>query len=220
MKDSLIFYIKSCDKCSQINVNRHKPPGFLQNIQPPNDIFQIRGMDCWGPTTTFLSGNRYVSVITNRLSGYAFAKASPTNTAQVTARILMEEITLVHGSPDIIITDKGPHLKNELMQALSHLVGCKNIFSTPYYPQTNGQTERWNSTFITQIAKYCNIDQNNWDTFLPSLVYAYNNGIHSSTGFTPYQLAVGRRPRHPFHPPASIFVFNKPLDYWTASVTI
>ncbi|CAF5142228.1 unnamed protein product, partial [Rotaria magnacalcarata] len=215
MKATITSYIKSCDKCSQFNVDQHKPPGFLQPIQPPNDVFQVLGMDWWGPTTTSLSGNRYVLVITDRLSGYVFAKASPTNTAQDTARILMEEIILVHGSPDTIITDQGTHFKNELLQAISNLTGCKHIFSTPYHPQTNGQTERWNSTFVTQIAKYCNTDLNNWDTFLPSIVYAYNNGIHSSTGISPYQLAFGRRQRHPFNPPATTFVFSKPHDYWT-----
>ncbi|CAF4653284.1 unnamed protein product, partial [Rotaria sp. Silwood2] len=215
MKDTVTSYIKSCDKCSQFNVDRHKPPGLLQPIQPPNEVFQVLGMDWWGPTTTSLSGNRYVLVITDRLSGYVFAKASPTNTAQDTARILMEDIILVHGSPDTIITDQGTHFKNELLQAISNLVGCKQIFSTPYHPQTNGQTERWNSTFVTQIAKYCNTDLNNWDTFLPSIVYAYNNGIHSSTGISPYQLAFGRRQRHPFNPPASTFIFSKPHDYWT-----
>ncbi|CAF4801563.1 unnamed protein product, partial [Rotaria sp. Silwood2] len=134
MKETIISYIKSCDKCSQFNVDRHKPPGFLQPIQPPNEVFQVLGMDWWGPTTTSLSGNRYVLVITDRLSGYVFAKAPPTNTAQDTARILMEEIILVHGSPDTIITDQGTHFKNELLQAISNLVGCKQIFSTPYHP--------------------------------------------------------------------------------------
>ncbi|CAF5154938.1 unnamed protein product, partial [Rotaria sp. Silwood1] len=81
MKDTVTSYIKSCDKCSQFNVNRRKPPGFLQPIKPPNEVFQVLGMDWWGPTTTSLSGNRYVLVITDRLSGYVFAKASPTNTA-------------------------------------------------------------------------------------------------------------------------------------------
>ncbi|CAF4479818.1 unnamed protein product, partial [Rotaria sp. Silwood2] len=215
MKDTVTSYIKSCNKCSQFNVDRHKRPGFLQPIKPFNEVFQVLGMDWWGPTTTSLSGNRYVLVITDRLSGYVFAKASPTNTAHDTARILMEEIILVHGSPDTIITDQGTHFKNELLQAISHLVGCKHIFSTPYHPQTNGQTERWNSTFVTQIAKYCNTDLNNWDTFLPSIVYAYNNGIHSSTGISPYQLAFGRRLRQPLNPNATTFVFSKPHDYWT-----
>ncbi|CAF2059097.1 unnamed protein product [Rotaria magnacalcarata] len=219
MKETITSYIKSCDKCSQFNVDRHKPPGFLQPIQLPNKVFQVLGMDWWGPTTNSLSGNRYVLVITDRLSGYVVAKASPTNTAQDTARILMEEIILVHGSPDAIITDQGTHFKNELLQAISNLVGCKHIFSTPYHPQTNGQTERWNSTFITQIVKYCNTDQTNWDTFLPSIVYAYNHGMPSSTGFSPYQLAFGRQPRHPFNPPASTFIFSKPHDYWTQVMT-
>ncbi|CAF3196869.1 unnamed protein product [Rotaria socialis] len=193
MKETITSHIKSCDKCSQFHVDRHKPPGFLQPIQPPNEVFQVLGMDWWGPTTTSLSGNRYVLVITDRLSGYVVAKASPTNTAQDTART---------------------HFKNELLQAISNLIGCKHIFSTPYHPQTNEQTEPWNSTFVTQIAKYCNTDLNNWDTILPSIVYAYNNGIHSSTGISPYQLAFGRRQRHPFSPPATTFVFSKPHDYW------
>ncbi|CAF4543764.1 unnamed protein product, partial [Rotaria sp. Silwood2] len=137
MKDTVTSYIKSCDKCSQFNVDRHKPPGFLQPIKPPNEVFQVLGMDWWGPTITSISENRYVLLITDRLSGCVFAKASPTNTAHDTARILMEEIILIHGSPDTIITDQGTHFKNELLQAISHLVGCKHIFSTPHHPQTN-----------------------------------------------------------------------------------
>ncbi|CAM4748265.1 unnamed protein product [Rotaria magnacalcarata] len=53
----------------------------------------------------------------------------------------------------------------------NHLI-VNIFFSIPYHPQINRQTERWNSTFVTQIAKYCNTDQNNWDIFLPSIVYA------------------------------------------------
>lgn len=215
MKQTITSYIQSCTQCSQFNVNHRKPPGFLQSIEPPNDVFQILGMDWWGPTPASHDGNRYVLIITDRLSGYVFAKASPTNTAQDTARILMEEVILVHGPPDILITDQGTHFNNELMNAVSHLVGCQHIFSTPYHPQTNGQTERWNSTFVTQIAKFCTSEHDNWDLFLPSIVYAYNHGVHASSGFTPYQLAFGRKPRNPFHPPATNFKFTKPHDYWT-----
>ncbi|CAF4927133.1 unnamed protein product, partial [Rotaria socialis] len=214
MRTMITSYIKSCEQCSKYNVDRHKPPGFLQPIEPPADVFQILGMDWWGPAQTSINGNRYILVITDRLSGYVFATASPTNTAQDTARILLEEVILVHGSPDIAITDQGTHFNNELLQSITNLIGCKHIFSTPYHPQTNGQTERWNSTFVTQLAKFFNDDHNNWDTYLPSIVYAYNNSVHHSSGFTPYQLAFGRRPHHPFDPARSTFYLKKPHDYW------
>ena len=214
MKHVIAQYIKSCRQCSQFNVSRQKPPGLLQPIEPPNDVFQIIGMDWWGPTQKSLTGNRYVLVITDRLSNYVIARASPTNTAQDTARILMEELILHHGPPDKIITDQGLHFNNDLLQAISTLIGSKHIFSTTYHPQTNGQTERWNSTFSAQLAKYCNVDHNNWDVYLPSVVYAYNHGVHQTTGFTPYQLAFGRTPRNSFDLPASTFRFTKPSDYF------
>jgi transposase InsO family protein len=214
MKHVITQYIKSCRKCSQFNVTRQKPPGLLHPIEPPDDVFRIIGMDWWGPTQTSLAGNRYVLVITDRLSNYVIARASPTNTAQDTARILMEDLILIHGPPDKIITDQGLHFNNELLRAISILIGSKQVFSTTYHPQTNGQTERWNSTFATQLAKYCNTDYNNWDIYLPSIVYAYNHGVHQTTGFTPYQLAFGRTPRNPFDSPHSIFRFSKPSDYY------
>ncbi|CAF4680750.1 unnamed protein product, partial [Rotaria sp. Silwood2] len=215
MKQTIARYIQSCTQCSKFNISRCKPPGLLQPIEPPSEVFQILGLDWWGPTTPSHNDNRYVLVITDRLSGYVFAKASPTNTAHDTARILMEEVILVHGPPDIIITDQGTHFNNELINAVSNLVGCTHVFSTPYHPQTNGQTERWNATFVAQIAKFCNAEHDNWDLFLPSVVYAYNHGVHQSTGFTPYQLAFGRQPRNSFQPPTTTFKFTKPHDYWT-----
>ena len=81
MKETIVSYIRSCNQCSTFNVNRHKPPGFLQPIQPPNDVFQVLGMDWWGPSTPSLHGNKYVLIITDRLSGDVIAKPSPTNSA-------------------------------------------------------------------------------------------------------------------------------------------
>ncbi|CAF1045980.1 unnamed protein product [Didymodactylos carnosus] len=100
------------------------------------------------------------------------------------------------------------------MSAISTLVGSKHVFTTPYHPQTNGQTERFNATFATQLAKYCNEEKSNWDVYLPSIVYAYNHGQHRSTGFTPYQLAFGRQPRNPFDRTRTDFKFSRPNDYW------
>ncbi|CAF2822920.1 unnamed protein product [Rotaria sp. Silwood2] len=72
MKETIVNYIQSCDKCSAVNVNRYEPPGFLQSVQPRDEVFQVLGMDWWGPITTSFNRNKYVFVIIDRLSGYFF----------------------------------------------------------------------------------------------------------------------------------------------------
>jgi hypothetical protein len=48
--------------------------------------------------------------------------------------------------------------------------------------------ERFNATFIPQIAKLQNQESNNWDEYLAPVVFAYNTGVHSTTEYSPYQL--------------------------------
>ncbi|CAF4601653.1 unnamed protein product [Didymodactylos carnosus] len=103
MKESIEHYIRSCQECSKFNIQRKKPPALLQPIEPPDEVFQVLGIDWWGPAPESSVGNKYVLVITDRLSRYVIAKASRTNTAQATAEILMEHMILVHGAPDIIL---------------------------------------------------------------------------------------------------------------------
>ncbi|CAF1691073.1 unnamed protein product, partial [Adineta ricciae] len=63
---------------------------------------------------------------------------------------------------------------------------------------TNGQVERFNATFAAQLAKYCHPNRQDWDLYLPSIVYAYNTSIHSTTELMPYEVAFGRCPKSPF----------------------
>ncbi|CAF4449428.1 unnamed protein product, partial [Didymodactylos carnosus] len=49
-----------------------------------------------------------------------------------------------------------------LLQALGHKIGIHHIFSSTYHPQSNGMIERFNATFIPQIAKLQDSEYNNW----------------------------------------------------------
>ncbi|CAF4447474.1 unnamed protein product [Didymodactylos carnosus] len=109
MKESIEKYIRSRTECSKFNIQRQKPPGLLQPISPPSEVFQVLGLDWWGPAPVSSNENKYVLVITDRLSGYVIAKASTNNTAQATAQILMDNVILIHGTPEKIITDLGQH---------------------------------------------------------------------------------------------------------------
>ncbi|CAF2919141.1 unnamed protein product [Rotaria sp. Silwood2] len=79
---------------------------------------------------------------------------------------------------------------------------------------SNGQVERFNSTFCDQLKKYYHDNVNDWDIYVQSIVWAYNSSIHSVTDFIPYELTFNRRFISPFEFPSSQIVMLKPHDYW------
>ena len=191
-------YISSCTQCVTHNIVRQKTPGHLKGLEVPTDVFRTMHMDFWGPVRCSVNGNKYVLVLTDNLSKYVIAKAMPTNTASAVAEFLINDFIMIHGTPGKIITDNGVHFSNRLMAELTKSMNIQHSFSVSYHPETNGQVERFNGTFCAQLAKYCNDDHDDWDKYLSSVVYAYNTGIHSTTGFIPYELAFGRKNCTPF----------------------
>ena len=156
-------------------------------------------MDFWGPLQSRSDrGNRYVIVLTDNLSEYVFAAAKPDCSADTAASFLLDSFILLHGAPERLITDNGTHFNNNLLHAVTTSLRIAHAFSVAYHPQTNGQVERFNATFAAQLAKYANADHSDWALFLPSIVYAYNTGVHASTGLTPYEVAFARCPKSPF----------------------
>ena len=47
------------------------------------------------------------------------------------------------------------------------------------------------------IAAYVDVEQLEWDLHLNKLAYAYNTSQHATTGFTPFEIQFGRKPKMP-----------------------
>ncbi|CAF2268986.1 unnamed protein product, partial [Rotaria magnacalcarata] len=214
MLSSTKQYIRSCTQCAQFNVQRRKKPGLLQKEPPPEGVFESMQMDFWKAPIRSSDGNQYVLIITDRLSKYVFARALSSENARDAAEMLFEDIILKHGAIRCIQSDQGSHFRNELLSVITQLTGCKQVFSIPYHPMSNGQVERFNSTFCDQIKKYYHDNINDWDIYLQSIVWAYNSSIHSVTGFIPYESAFNRQIISPFEFPSSEITMLKPHDYW------
>lgn len=215
MKVSIDRYVRSCVLCTQHNISRHKPHGHLSPIPPPPGPFQLVGIDFCGPFHSTPSGNKYVLVITDYYTRHVTAIPLANCTADTTALTLFNEFFCKYGIPTTILSDRGSHFSNHPMRNLQRLIGYQHIYSTTYHPQTNGVTERFNATFVPQIAKLQDVNHDNWDEFLPAVVFAYNTGIHRTTHYSPYELLFGRRARLPIDPPPSNFSFPRPNDYFS-----
>ncbi|CAF3405307.1 unnamed protein product [Rotaria socialis] len=212
IKQSVIDHIKSCIVCQAYNTSRQKRPGFLHPVRPPDGANELLGIDFCGPFPPTPTDNKYVLCLTDYYTKFVTAIPLPTCSAQVTAEAIFKEHICRFGVPKAIISDQGTSFKNQLMLSFAQLLGYHHIFCTPYHPQSNGQVERFNSTFVNQLAKLTDQEHNNWDEYLYPIVFAYNTGVHSTTNFTPFELTFGRAANLPTDRPTT-FTFSHPHDY-------
>ncbi|CAF2051971.1 unnamed protein product [Rotaria magnacalcarata] len=214
VQNTIYKYIQSCRLCKQYNISRYKKYGHLHPISPPAGPFELIGIDFCGPLARTPRENQYVMILTDYFTRHVTTVALPNCTAETIAQSLFNDFFCKYGVPSVILSDRGTHFHNRLMENIQKLIGYNHIYSTAYHPQTNGVVERFNATFIPQIAKLQNAQANNWDEYLQAVVFAYNSGIHKVTQFSPYQLLFGRSPRLPIHAPSAHYTFTKPHDYF------
>ena len=75
------------------------------------------------------------------------------------------------------------------------MLGIYQKMSTTFQPQTDGQTERVNSSVEHYLHCFSNFEQDNWSELLPLAEYAYNNSVTSATGYSPFFANYGFNPR-------------------------
>ena len=214
MYRSVKNYIAACRPCQTCKVSRQKASGLLQPIESPSGVFDLLGLDFLGPLQRTPAGNRYVLVCTDYLSKWAITQAVQDCTAETAARFLVERIIFQYGTPKKLLTDQGTHFVANLFEAISSRCGIHHITASTYHPQTNGLTERFNSTLCNSISTYVNRQQSDWDEFLSSVTFAYNTSKQASTNFDPFTLMFGRPPLLPFDAPKDIVTISSPNDYY------
>ena len=95
------------------------------------------------------------------------------------------------GIPHRILIDNGTCFKNHHVKALCNRYQIQHSFSTPYYPQGNGQPKATNKTIISILNKIVIKNHRDWHEHLPYALWAYRTSIRVPTGATPFSLVYG-----------------------------
>jgi Integrase zinc binding domain/Integrase core domain len=181
-------YIKTCDSCQRRG--NKGGMGYLNPIKV-GKAFERIGIDFVGPLGRTRKGNKYILVVTDYLTKWPEAKAMKEATAENVVEFIYKRIICRHGCPKIILSDRGTHFKNKLVEGLCKKFEIKHKLSSPYHPQTNGLVERFNRTLCESLAKVSE-NENEWDEHIDSVLFAYRTIKNNTTKKTPFFMVYGR----------------------------
>ena len=189
MYSDIIEFCKNCPECAIVSGHgrRNKPPLYLIPVQRP---FQIVGVDVMDLPKT-LQGNQHVIVFQDMFTKWPLVFAIPDQKTERVARLLVDEIIPFFGVPESLLSDRGTNLLSHLMNDVCQLLGITKLNTTAYHPQCDEMVERFNRTLKAMIRKYAAQFDDQWDRYLPGLLWAYRNTPHESTGEKPSYLLFG-----------------------------
>ena len=138
-----------------------------------------------------------VLVLQDHFSKYVVAYVAKDQTACTAAKTLRNGYFGLFSAPAYLVSDQGKAFMGHIITHLCELYGVQKLRTSPYHAQTNGQVERMNQTIIRMIGKLEEDKKTCWSEHLPELLLAYNATHSAVTGYSPYYLLFGRRPRIP-----------------------
>ncbi|ESK82274.1 hypothetical protein Moror_15486 [Moniliophthora roreri MCA 2997] len=112
-----------------------------------------------------------------------------------TAELLFQHVYKRFGLPDKIISDRDPRFAAEVFKEMGKLLEIKQMLSTAYHPQTDGETERVNQEVEIFLQFFCTKEQMKWKDLLHFAKFAHNTRTHSVTKNSPFYLMIGYHPR-------------------------
>ena len=188
-------YVPSCTECQQNKSRTSKPIGPLHPLPIPEQRGDSVAIDFIGPLPTD-HGFDTIITFTDRLNSDIQIVPSTTNlSAEQLADIFFDRWYCENGLPLEIISDRDKLFISKFWKHLHKLTGVKIKMSTSYHPQTDGTSERSNKTVIPAIRFHVERNQQGWVRALPRVQFNIMSTVNKSTGFTPFQLRLGRTPR-------------------------
>ena len=133
-------YAKKCDQCQRFAPNIHQPGGVLNPLSSPWPFAQW-GLDIVGPFPKAAGNKRYIIVGTDYFTKWVEAEPLA-NIRDVDAqKFIWKNIITRFGTPRTLISDNGLQFDSKNFREYCREFGIINGYSTPAYPQGNGQVE-------------------------------------------------------------------------------
>ena len=189
-------YCKTCRVCQQIRHDTHPRKAPLKPW-PVAKICSRWHVDILGPIGKTREGFRYILLCVESLSRWPEAHPLRTQEAVEVADVLYSQVFCRFGIPEVIMTDRGTQFLSRVVTRLCELFKVKRARTSGYRPQSNAAAENFNRVIWKCLKAYCK-DQENWNDYLQSIMFAYRSSVSCySTQYSPHLVMMGREMRLP-----------------------
>ncbi|OWZ08446.1 LOW QUALITY PROTEIN: polyprotein [Phytophthora megakarya] len=195
-RKDVMEFVRECSYCGAGKGSRLWRSGQIQRM-PIVDLtgpFSLVVVDAVGPLVSTERNNKYILVFVNYFTRWAKAFAVKRLDTVTFVETLVNGVVSRHRIPSRLLSDRGSNFISDLAKSFYETLGIKKLFGSAYHPQTQGLVERFNGTLIRMLKMYVSEAQEDWDVYLPRVLFAYRTAFHEALGDTPFFSLYGRDP--------------------------
>lgn len=185
---------KYCQNCEICIKNKSRTPytyGFLSKLGPARAPFEIVSLDTIGGFAGNRSSKRYLHLLVDHFTRYAFISTSRNQTANDFVKLL-KKVQDKHAI-QTLLTDQYSGINSAEFKNFLKKEKINLIFTSVNNPASNGLNERLNQTLVNRIRCKINETQRRaWSKVADECVQEYNSTDHSVTSFSPEYLLFGK----------------------------
>ena len=115
-----------------------------------------------------------VLVFQDHFTKYMLAYVTPDQTVKTIAKFLYGGYISIFGAPARLLHDRDANFTSNVIEELCKILGIKQLWTTPYHPQTNGLVERLHQMIMHMIGKVGEDKKADWPSHLAEIVHTYN----------------------------------------------
>ena len=183
-------YVKKCDQCQRFAPNIHHPGGVLNPLSSPWPFAQ-QGLDIVSPFPKAVGNKRYLLVGTDYFIKWVEAELLANMRDMDAKKFVQKNIVTRFGVPHSLILDNGLQFNSKSFKRYCCELGITNKYSTPAYPQGNGQVEAVNKVIVNGLKKRLDDVKRRWVEELPHVLWTYQTTPCRSTEETPFSMTYG-----------------------------
>ena len=162
-----------------------------------NTPFELVSIDICGPLPQTKSGNRYIVSMIDKFTRFCLL-IPVADIKTITVIKAFQHWINLFGSPKHLLSDNGTQFTSEIFKAYNDTYNIKQRFSTPYYPECNGQIERlhrWIKERLVLISIDAGLNfidgDDNWDDYIGIIQHSYNSTPNTMTKMSPNKIIFG-----------------------------